>query len=182
MSPDVKNAVIKLVVPLVLIAVCLIAPRFRGISLGDAPGLRRVRVRAFLVWIALWVAWMVISEVAVNLLGVGQPSPWKRDDLLAVIIRAMAIGIAGPVAEEFVFRGVLYFRLKNTPLKENGTILVLAAVWAVIHYRYDWLVILFIFADGIILGFARKHTKSVLPPCVMHSLGNLFSVYQSLRG
>ena len=47
------------------------------------------------------------------------------------------------------------------------------------HYRYEPMTIGLIFADGLILGAARHHGRSTWLPVVMHSLGNLISIYQS---
>ena len=62
-----------------------------------------------------------------------------------------------------------------------GAIVLVSAAWAVMHYRYEPMTIALIFADGLVLGAARHHSRSVWLPVVMHSMGNLFSIYQSLH-
>ena len=59
-------------------------------------------------------------------------------------------------------------------------IAVTAASWALLHVRYDPVQIGFIALDGVALGAARAHTRSLFVPLAMHVGANLFSISQSL--
>ena len=79
-------------------------------------------------------------------------------------------------------RGIVFAQLRRTALRTAGTIVVCAAAWAVMHVQYGWSTWVLIFLDGLILGMARAHSRSLVPPILMHVLGNLFSIAQSLHG
>jgi membrane protease YdiL (CAAX protease family) len=57
-----------------------------------------------------------------------------------------------------------------------------AAGWAAVHFQYDPATRVLIFLDGLVLGTARLRSRSTYVPIVMHALGNLYSIYQSLAG
>ena len=129
-----------------------------------------------LLFVAVYLGWMLASNAVLNWRGAWNWQPWLDAPLLASVLRVLAVGIIGPIAEELIFRGFLYGRL----LKYLGTaltILVTAAGWAALHYMYDWPVMGVIFVDGILLGLARWRTRSVFPPMVMHALYNLYAIW-----
>ena len=57
---------------------------------------------------------------------------------------------------------------------------VCAAEWAAMHVQYDWRTMAMIFAAGLVLGVAREKSCSTFVPIVLHVLGNLYSIAQSL--
>lgn len=82
-----------------------------------------------------------------------------------------------------MFRGaVLYLMWRRFSLPAWLAITISAVLWAVIHTQYDLLTMAFILADGLILGTARVHSRSVITSVAMHVAGNLFSIYESLYG
>ena len=89
----------------------------------------------------------------------------------------LGVGILGPIAEELIFRGLLYGRLVGTRLGAVGSIVILALGWALIHTSYSGVVIAVIFVEGLLLGAARWRTGSVLAPVLMHILWNLYAVW-----
>lgn len=78
-------------------------------------------------------------------------------------------------------RGVIFHRLSQTRVGDRGAVVLTAAAWAMAHVQYDRWTIGFIFLDGLVLGAARLRSRSTCVPIVMHGLGNLFSISQSLR-
>lgn len=90
-----------------------------------------------------------------------------------------ALIVAGPVFEEVFFRGFLYRGLAESKLGPPGAILFTSAVWAGIHLQYDAYGMAGIFVAGLILGWARERTGSLVPPLAMHSLMNLLATVEA---
>ena len=90
----------------------------------------------------------------------------------------IALVIAGPATEEFVFRGFLFRGWQESRLGGWGTILLTSLLWAVIHLQYDLYGIALIFVAGIFLGLVRLKTGSVLFCTFLHSVINLIATIQ----
>jgi len=182
MSPDLPPTLAKLALPCFAIAAVLAITRWRGLSWTDDIGLVWPRPAITATWVAIWIGWVVLGEFAVRTFGLAQAAPWKPYPLLIIVLRIVAIGLLGPAAEEIVVRGVLFYRIGLTRLGPIGAIVIGAALWAVAHVQYDGMTMLLIFLDGLVLGTARLKSRSTFVPIVMHALGNLASIYQSLAG
>jgi membrane protease YdiL (CAAX protease family) len=170
----------KLLLPVAGSAVALAVSRARGLSWSEDLGLRRPRPGALALWLAIWVVWVAISEALIAPLGLAQAERWPPYSPLVVVLRVVAIGLAGPFLEELFARGLLLDRLRRTPLGVWGAVLVTAVAWAALHYRYGAPSVAMIAADGVLLGAARVRGGSLWIPIAMHALGNLFSCAQSL--
>jgi membrane protease YdiL (CAAX protease family) len=181
MDPVLLSTLLKLALPCATIALVLLISRWRGVDWRNDLRLGWPRPSQVLIWIAIWVAWVAAGEVAIRLLGMAPPAPWKDYPPLIVVLRIAAIGILGPVSEEILMRGMIFWRISRTRLGPVGAILICAVAWAAMHYHYDWKTIVMIFLDGIVLGVARHHTRSTQVPILMHILGNLLSIWQSLH-
>ena len=125
---------------------------------------------------AIYLAWMLGTDLATHWRGPWDFAPWIAAPLAASVMRVLAVCLFGPAAEELVFRGFLYGLLKDrigVPL----TIAVTALGWAVLHLGYSWWVIGIIVVDGLLLGLARWRTGSVFVPTAMHALYNLYAIW-----
>ena len=91
----------------------------------------------------------------------------------------IAIVIAGPVFEEIFFRGFVFTGLANSRLGANGAILLTAVLWAVIHIQYGWLEIGFIVVIGVLLGYTRVKTGSVVGCMLLHMAMNLVAMVET---
>jgi len=97
----------------------------------------------------------------------------------------VALMIAGPMNEEFIFRAFLFRGWKDSRLGNWGTVLLTAAFWASIHMQYDLYGISSIFVIGILLGLVRWKTGSMSLCVVLHGLMNLIATIETeyvLRG
>lgn len=81
--------------------------------------------------------------------------------------------VAAPLFEEAFFRGFLFSGLARSKLGPTGTIIVTAALWAVIHFQYGAYEVAQIFVLGLLLGVARHRTNSLIVPFVIHAAINL---------
>lgn len=174
------STLIKLAFPVIAILLVLFVSKWRGLSWQEDLGLRRPKALMLMAWLGLWLLWIVISEWLGHVFGLDQPRAWPACPMLIVVLRVLAIGVLGPVAEEIVMRGILFSRLRRTAMGTVGAIGIIAIGWAALHYDYGVGTLGLIAVDGVVLGLARYQSKSLWVPVIMHALGNLFSIYQSL--
>ncbi|HVG26682.1 MAG TPA: CPBP family intramembrane glutamic endopeptidase [Acidobacteriaceae bacterium] len=176
-TPQLQKTVLKVVVPLLIIAGVFVIARFRRLSWREDLGLIRPPAGESALWIAVYAAWMLLTDWLMGWRGPWDFTVWAQSPLIVDVLRVLAVSFLGPIGEELAFRGLLYGRLVKTRLGVAGTIVVLAAGWAAIHTDYSLSVILVIFVGGLLLGAARYRTGSVLLPIVMHILWNLYAVW-----
>jgi uncharacterized protein len=163
----------------VVFAVCLA----RRLPLRSFLGLRWPDGRQVAQWVALFVLLVAVEELAAGSLGLAKPEPWAgRYTGWLLALRLAGIVVLAPVAEELVFRGVLFSRIAASRLGPAGAIVIPAALFALIHVQYGGAEILLILIDGLFYGLARYRTGSVLVPMLLHCLGNGYAVYQRLFG
>ncbi|MGI9462406.1 MAG: CPBP family intramembrane glutamic endopeptidase, partial [Aestuariivirgaceae bacterium] len=83
--------------------------------------------------------------------------------------------IAGPITEEIVFRGFLFTTLVKTPVGFIGAAAISSVLWTVLHYQYNWQVLLALFIFGVGLSYVVWRTGSLWPGIFAHSANNLAS-------
>jgi len=127
-------------------------------------------------WIALYLAWMFGTDLLTHWRGPWDFTAWRAAPMAASVMRVLAVGVFGPIAEELVFRGYL-FGLLRARIGAAGTISITALGWAILHADYSWWVIAIIAVDGLLLGLARWRTGSVYVPIAMHVLYNLYAIW-----
>lgn len=170
---------VKVLATSVAIAAALVVARRRGLSWRDDLALRPAPVAQAALWLVLYVAWMLASDRLIAWRGPWDFSGWARTPLPVAALRVLAVCILGPIAEELIFRGLGYALLVRTRLGVVGTIVILAAVWSVIHVGagYGAAVIGVLFVAGLLLGGARYRTGSVIVPMLMHIAWNLYAIW-----
>lgn len=170
----------KVLMPAFAIGLMLFVAKRRGLSYADDLGLRPPVWKFAALFLAGWIGLIGLEELATAGMPGTEIKPWPAYPPLILVLRILAIGILGPVAEEMVFRGFLMRLLGSTRLGIAGAIVITAALWSVIHLQYAPLLLSIIFIDGLVLGMARHFTGSLYVPITMHVLGNCFAIYQSL--
>lgn len=176
-TPQLQTTLLKVLLPLVVIGAVFVAARRRHLTPHADLALARPPVGQTVLWIVIYATWMLITNRIVGWRGPWDFTPWMRDPLLVDVLRVLAVGILGPVAEELLFRGLFYRLLVPTRLGVAGTIVVLAIVWSVLHYTYSPVVIGILLVDGLLLGTARYTTASMYVPIAMHIVWNLYAVW-----
>jgi len=176
-TPQLQKTLLKVVFPLVVIACVFVVARLRRLSWREDLGLIRPPAGESALWIAVYVAWMLLTDRLIGWRGPWDFTVWVQSPLIVNVLRVLAVSFLGPIGEELTFRGFLYGRLARTRLGVVGTIVVLAAAWAAIHTDYSLPVVLVIFVSGLLLGVARYRTGSVLLPIAMHVVWNLYAVW-----
>lgn len=83
--------------------------------------------------------------------------------------------VAGPVTEEFIFRGFMFTTLIKTRLGFTGAAAITSALWTILHYQYNWQVLVGLFIFGVGLSYVVWRTGSLWPAIVAHGANNLAS-------
>ena len=84
----------------------------------------------------------------------------------------LAAGVGAPLAEECLFRGLLYGALRRTPFGLAGAALVTAVMWALLHANYSVYGLVAITLIGLYLALLRERTGTLLTPIVCHGAYN----------
>jgi membrane protease YdiL (CAAX protease family) len=96
----------------------------------------------------------------------GEASPARR------VILALIVVLLGPLVEELFFRGALFRTLlaRAGPLAVVTTVALTAALFALAHGQ--WQTFLPIGLLGLVLGYLRHASGSIVPPLLMHGTFN----------
>lgn len=161
--------------------ILLLARLRRSIGVREYLGLRVLPWRSLLIW--LGIGMVVIAAIDGAMLLAGQEivsefwiSAYRTAAPLPLFW--IALVIAAPVFEEFLFRGFLFSGWLNTRLGEAGTIFLTSVLWTLIHAEYEVVQLLVLFLYGIVLGLARSRTESLIAPLVIHGTINLVATVQ----
>jgi membrane protease YdiL (CAAX protease family) len=84
----------------------------------------------------------------------------------------------GPLQEELLFRGFL-FRGFALSFGVWPTIVLTAAAWAIIHVQYQWFFVGEIFALGVLFGWLRARSGSLLLTFGLHAAVNAMAVVEA---
>lgn len=161
--------------PLVIGACFLFARMRRPFDVQDYLGIRRFRFRDILLGMAILAVYLISTSLLEQ--WVGQPP----NSIMMGIFRSanhpvlliLAIAVAAPLSEEFLFRGLMPPGLSQTRLKWFGAALISTAAWTLLHVQYHGLEIAELFTFGIILGWLRHHSGSIWVPVLVHGVNNL---------
>lgn len=155
-----------------VVAVLLLWFRLRHKPLGEAAGLRRCSgwTAAFCAFAAIGL--FVVVQLALMLL----PAAWLTDyndhmELLLStgLIPALSIAVAGPLAEELMFRGVIQTRLERA-MPVWAAVVLQAVLFGVTHGTPVQMA--YAFLMGLVFGLLRSRTGSILPGLAAHAAFN----------
>ena len=97
----------------------------------------------------------------------------------AVLFLLIAAVVAAPIGEEIMFRGFLFRGWSASPLGVAATIVVTSAIWAGIHVQYDWYGVVQVFCLGLLFGWVRARSGSILLTMMMHALCNIAATVET---
>ncbi len=137
-------------------------------------GLALPAARPTLGWVGVTAAVLAAHQLVSHLLGRPPATDFLLDSPFAssVAVLVLMVVVAAPLLEEAFFRGLLQGSLAITPLGGAGAAVVASAVWAGFHLQYDPFDMASVFVLGLVFGFARVHTGSLLAPILLHLLVN----------
>jgi len=84
----------------------------------------------------------------------------------------VAAGIGAPLAEELLFRGLVFGALRRSPLGFAGAAVITASSWALLHANYSVYGLAAIAFIGLYLAWLRERTGSLLTPMICHGAYN----------
>lgn len=96
-----------------------------------------------------------------------------RDRSSLILVAIFGVGVA-PVAEELVFRGFA-FAVFQRAHGVAAAVVITSAVFSFIHgqqYGWHWQNLVLLFYVGLIFGWVRAKTKSVVPATIIHAAYN----------
>lgn len=96
----------------------------------------------------------------------------------SLLLLWIAIVVAAPVAEELIFRGFIFRSWVRSRQYAVLGIIVVAAVFAVIHLQYNWFGVFQVFLIGLMLTWTRWRSNSTLLPMVLHVIANFYAMVQ----
>jgi membrane protease YdiL (CAAX protease family) len=145
-------------------------PRPRVIF-GSRPSLLDFGLAAIAGLIAFVIAWLYV-------LGLWTLQDIDPDEIEGLALAWWSLVVVAPLVEEFLIRGVAWEALIRirTP---KSTLLVSSILFAMIHGLNGgfWLEYPHRFAGGLVIGFVRLKTGSLLPCIVAHMVWNGIAVF-----
>lgn len=87
----------------------------------------------------------------------------------------LVIVIAAPLAEEYIFRGVLLVWL-HRHVRELGAAIISALAWASLHTQYDLFWMGALAASGVLLAYIRMRGGSLWLVIAIHAANNAFAI------
>lgn len=165
--------------PMMLFACAAAVLARRGPSLADYLALKPIPARALAGWILLMgVTVLALSSANDHL---GRPAPefvqafYQSAGYLPLCWAA--VGVCAPLAEELLFRGFLFAGLAASKLGQAGAVAVTSAMFMGLHLgQYDWVDLSQVGLVGVLMGWARARSGSLLPPLAMHVTLNLLAL------
>ena len=155
----------------------------RGATLWDA-GFRRVSLGTLAKMIPVTIGMMIVTALVVTLsaqvfgdvptaqdqVGAGDATSLAFSDFLWIF----AVGAIGaPIAEEFLFRGMLY-RLLRVRMQVVVAVGLSALAFAFLHFIPPLVPALLVM--GIVLAVVAERYDSLYPAMVVHALNNGFAI------
>lgn len=165
-----------------LLLLAVIAFKKRS-NVTDYLALRSVALRTVLVWSAVLMVYVLLSDSA-TLLG-GRPLvPEYVSHAYATAhpkwLLLLALVTLVPLFEEALFRGFLFAGFASTYLRPGGAIVVTSVLWAALHVQYGVFEIITIFGLGLVLGASRIMTNSLAVPVLLHATANAIATAETL--
>lgn len=165
-------------VPLVIGLSVLFAKIRKNITVKEYLCLNRTGWRQFAKWSLILLLFTVCSDALTSALGQPIVSDFMVDAYKTAYFTPLlwlAFIIAAPLYEEILFRGFMFKGIENSRAGPIGAVIITSLAWSALHIQYDFLIIVSIFAGGLLLGWARLKTNSIYIPIAMHALQNLLA-------
>jgi len=156
---------------LCLILLIFYVNRTQEQSLAQYFHLRTVPWNSVGFWLGLTSLYLVVAYFA-DTSGAGEDVAYTFQTVRSLALFWVLLAVLGPVYEEMLYRGFLITELSATHLRQFWVVLIPAVIWTIGHVEFDPGRFLFILGLGILLGYARVRTGSLILPIGMHSFVN----------
>ena len=168
--------------PFVLAAVAGII-RLSRVPLRDYLALKWPSWRELGVGLGVLAMTLICSGILANMTGQEAPdfitdtfNSARDAGLLPLLIFSFAF--LAPLQEEVLFRGFLY-RGFSSALGMWPAIVLISAMWAITHLQYHWFFIGEIFVLGVIFGWLRAKSGSLLLTLTLHTTVNSMAIVEA---
>ena len=182
-DPDIlslgSNAIVVAATTLACLPVTLLvlalAAKLARIRFVDYFALRPVGLRTVLLALACTLGYGILLDIITYAMGHAMLSPFvvglyqtaREGGTLGLVL--VAVIIAAPVTEEFLFRGFLFRGWARSRIGVVGAVALTSAIWAAMHIQYDWLGVAEIFGLGLLFGWLRQRSGSLVTTLGMHA-------------
>lgn len=118
-----------------------------------------------------------VYELAAHLFGLPSPAtslnspPLDYHSGLYLVYGLLASGVVGPLAEEILFRGIIY-RWLRTRFSVRFGVVASATVFALFHLFYPVMALAAVFLMGVAAAILYQRSGSLWPAIALHSLNN----------
>jgi CAAX protease family protein len=164
----------------VTIVVLVLAMRIARWPAHQYLALMRPRARDVVFGLACVAAFGVAEIALIEVFGIGLAdneldiaeyrAALSKGTLPTVWLGAVLVG---PLVEEIVFRGFLYRGWSRSRLGIAGAIVLSSLLFGLLHFHYSWVGISVCVCAGLLLGWMRWRSGTLLVPILLHSVGNL---------
>jgi len=154
------------------------------LSIRDWLGLKLVSVKQLAFWVLVLFVFSFLSNLVAVYFERDVVTNFVRDlygSSSNLYLLGFAVVFAAPFFEELFFRGFILSGVSRSRLGITGGILVSAFIWTAVHQQYDWYIRGNILMLGIIFGYARYRSGSLLPSLTMHALMNAMALIEVAR-
>jgi membrane protease YdiL (CAAX protease family) len=104
-------------------------------------------------------------------------SPFVAGGAGGLFVMLLGSWLAGPIMEEFVFRGFMFRGWSESFLGPIGAIVLTSALFGIYHTDYNALVRMYIFLVGLALCFFRWRSNSTWLTVMVHSAANIVLLF-----
>lgn len=91
------------------------------------------------------------------------------------VMAILGAGVAVPLFEEFLFRGLLFGHLERT-FSSAISVVTTSILFALLHVQYELPLMLGILCVGLLLGMIRWKSGSIWPGTIIHALNNTTAI------
>lgn len=125
-----------------------------------------------LLYADLWIEHLTdyVSYFDLDFSASNKELPYEHSVILFVITSC----IIAPIAEELIFRGVIYQRLRASGLNIHLVILITSIVFCLFHFHYGW-GLLTLMPYALFWGYMRYKTGNVIYPIISHIQFNIYA-------
>jgi len=132
-------------------------------------------------WIAIIILVMIGSDALTYLLHRDIVPPFMVnifETAGSIPLLLFAIILVAPIIEELFFRGFMFRGLQYSKVGPIGAILITSLLWSSIHLQYNLYQIAILLVTGLVFGWARVKTNSIIPCIAMHMTLNVLSTFE----
>ncbi len=160
-----------------LVILLLLVRQWMGAHFQQFMGLRVPGFRDVLTWLGIFLLVAGAQEVVSRWL------PVFTTDFMATVVGSakdplmlvLGVAVLPALFEEALVRGLLYGSMRQIT-DEHAAVALSAGIFTLMHLQYPVPVLLFVLTLGVVLGYARSRSGSILLPVGLHMMNNLVSL------